>query len=292
MHKSVLALCLLFSVGSYANDKALEAAKFYDLRDFNAEGIANVETSIDLFEEALTTETDGTLKLNYRNSIASSQYFVGTALPNNDENKDAKKASFAAAMATADGIITELGVDVNKVHELTQDQVNATLNSLDPAQEAELAEAMYTKGTSLAQWGKLNGITSSLGKLPIVLGIMARIEMLGKKEIHNYGPYRTIGRIKFSLPKIAGGDNDEAIKKLGEAVKNTKAEGQVYSINGYNNIYLAQSLYKAGKENKAKEILQLFVDGDFNLLLVGYEPENREALRVAQGLLDGTEDWE
>lgn len=292
MQKITLALCLLFSTGTFANDKATEAASFYDLRDYNEAGIENVERSIELFIEADAIETDATLKLNYRNSIASGQYFIGTAWESTEDNKEIKKAAFSDSMKTADGIITELGVDINKVHELTQDQVNAILNNLNPAQEIELAEAMYTKGISLAQWGKLNGITSSLGKLPIVLGIMARIEMMGQKQIHSYGPYRTIGRIRFTLPKIAGGDLDEAKKKLTDAVKNTKAAGQAYSVNGYNNLYLAQTLYKAGNENKAKEFLQLFIDGDFTLLAPGSKPENREALRIAQGLLDGTEDWE
>lgn len=291
MQKCLLGLCLLFSFQSFANDKAVQAEQSYSLRDFNDEGVENVKVAIALYTEAVAVEADPVLAIGYRNSIASAQYFIGTALSDEEKNNQAKLETFTQSIVTADAIITELGADVKTVHNLKQADVNALLANLNDAQESELAAALYTRGISLAQWMRLKGI-GEVGKRDVVFGIMETIRLMGKSSIHSYGPNRTIARMKFVLPTIVGGDNAESLKKLNEAIKNTKAEGKDYSVHGFNNIYFAQSLYKSGKETRAKEFLQLFVDGDFNLLLVGYEPENREALRVAQGLLDGSIDWE
>jgi hypothetical protein len=49
---------------------------------------------------------------------------------------------------------------------------------------------------------------------------------------------------------------------------------------------LAETLHKRGKETQAKRLLETFLNADFDTLAEGSEPENREALRLAQELLN------
>ena len=284
MSKYVMALCLLFSIQAFANEKAKLAEDAYALRDYNEAGVENVETAISLYQELIDGEGDAVLKATYQSKQASAYYFLGSALTKKDE----QKAAYQNSMDVADKIMKGFGVDSAKAHELTDAQITTLKNNLTDEQEALLAEAMYSKGTSLAQWGNLNGIASSIGRLPEVLGLMDRIEDLGYEGIHEYGPYRTIGRVNFKLPSLFGGDLEKSEEFLKKATTNTLAEGQRYSINGYNNIYFAETLYKRGKENQAKALLKAFIDADFSTLAEGNEPENREALSVAK---DMALDW-
>lgn len=282
MHKSLVALCLLFSISSFANLNADKAATAYAGRDYNAVGVQNVQDAVMLYDAAIAEETNEDLKLTYLGSKASAHYFLGTAL----DKKSDKMAAHQAAMDIADDIMQTLGVDNQKASELSQDEINQILDRLTDTQELILAEAMYSKGISLAQWGNLKGISSSIKRLPEVLGLMKSIEDMGYAHIHEYGPFRTIGRINFKLPKLFGGDLDKSEDYLLKATKATLAEGQRYSVNGYNNLYLAETFYKNGKEKPAQKILDTFINADFSTLKVGNEPENREALRAAKILAE------
>ncbi len=280
----VVGLCLVFSLNTFANPKADEAAAAYAQRDFNAAGVLKVQESVTLYGEAIAVETDAMGKLNLMLDLASAHYFLGTAM----ETKNDRKTQHQNAMDVADDIMSAMGVDPVKAPELTKDQVTALQNKMTDAEELVLSEAMYSKGINLAQWGSLNGIASSIGKLPVVLGLMERIEMLGYESIHEFGPYRTIGRINFMLPGLLGGDLDKSEEYLKNAYRNTLVEGERYSINGYNNIYLAETLYKKGAETQAIKLIETFLAADPGTLNADSEPENREAFRVAQELAD---DW-
>ncbi len=283
MKQSLLvALCLVFSLNSFANQKADEAAAAYAQRDFDEAGVKNALQAVDLYKEAVVAETDAVTKLNLQLDLASAHYFLGTAM----DQKNDRKAQHQNAMDVADEVMIAMGVQPDDASEMSQQQVTALLNKLTDDEELILADAMYSKGINLAQWGNLNGIASSIGKLPIVLGLMERIDMLGYSSIHEYGPYRTIGRINFKLPKLLGGDLDKSEKYLKDAYRLTLVEGQRYSVNGYNNIYLAETLYKLGKETQAIKLIDLFLAADPSTLKVNNEPENNEALRVAQELAD------
>ncbi len=277
-----VAFCLIFSTQTFANEKADQAAQAYAQRDFNETGIKFAQQAAGLYKEAVAVEADEATKLNLMLAEATAHYFLGTALGDKDERKEAHQK----AMDLADGVMGAMGIDGGTAHDLNQTQINDLLNKLTDAEELLVAEAMYSKGINLAQWGRLNGIASSIGKLPNVLGLMDRIDMLGYKEIHEYGPNRTKGRIKFTLPKILGGDLDESEVLLKEAYRNSLVEGQRYSVNGYNNIYYAETLYKMGKENQAKRLIDIFLAADPKTLKADSEPENNEALRVAQELAD------
>ena len=285
MHKSLVALCLLFSLSTFANQKAELAAQAYGQRDFNEVGIQNAQEAVKLYGEAIAEEADATLKLTYMGETASVHYFLGTAL----DKKEDKMAAFQASMDTAAEIMTTLGVDVKKAHKLSEAEVTHLLNNLDDANELILAETMYTRGISLSQWGNLKGIPAAINRLPEVTGLMERIEMMGYVHINEYGPYRTQGRIKFVLPKLFGGDLEASEDFLKRAAKGSLVPGQRYSINGYNNLYLAETYYKRGKENQAKKLLDTFINADFSTLKAGSEPENRQAIERAKEL---AEDWE
>lgn len=285
MYKSLVALCLFLSCIANANQNAEQAAALYAQRDFNPAGIANAQQAIALYDLAINEEADATMKRTYQTQKASAHYFLGTALT----EKEAKKAEHVLAMQTSEAVMVSLGMDPTTVHEMTQAQVNTLVNNLDDANEALAAEAMYTKGISLGQWGNLEGISSAIGRLPEVLGTMERIEMMGKESIHNYGPYRTVGRVNFVLPALFGGDLEVSEDYLMRATLATLVPGQQYSASGYNNLYLAETLHKRGKENQAKNILAAFINADFSTLNPGTEPENRQALLRAQELLV---DWQ
>lgn len=284
MKTCLVALCLLFSSLTYANEKADLAAEAYSHRDYNVVGTQKVQEAIKLYGEAISEEADADMKLIYTNALSTCHYFLGTALVKKDE----KKAAYQEAMSVADSVMTTLGVSADSAHELDQNQINSLLNQLNDTQELVLAEAFYSKGVSLAQWGNLNGIASSIGRLPEVLGLMERVEMMGYESIQEYGPWRTIGRVNFLLPKLFGGDLEKSEDFLKRATQNSLAQGQRYSANGYNNLYFAEVLYKRGRETQAKRLLDMFINADFTTFTEGKEPENREALRKAQELAD---DW-
>jgi tetratricopeptide (TPR) repeat protein len=286
MGKSILLFTAVFAIGlnSFANEKATQAYEAYQQRDYSQAGTKKVEEAITLFAEAIALESDPVQLRELKVAQTSAYYFLGTAI--NDKN--AQLAAHESAMSLSDSLMEEMGVDSEKAHELSQTEITQIKNSLDENEELTLAEAMYSKGISLSQWGKLKGISSSIGRLPEVLGLMDRIEMMGYESIHEYGPYRTIGRINFVLPKLFGGDLKKSEQYLKDAYRNTLPEGEQYSTNGYNNIYLAETLHKLGKENQAIRLLETFVAADFSTLADGNEPENREALRIAEELI---KDW-
>lgn len=275
------AICLLFSTIVFANT-AEEAAAAYALRDYDAAGIQSAQKAVELYAQAISSESDETTKLNLMLDLSSAHYFLGTAL----DNKDDRKAEHQKAMDMADQVMSAFGVSADKAAQLSDAEITELLNKLDEQQEFILADAMYFKGINLAQWGNLNGIASSIGKLPSVLGLMERVEKLGYEYIHDYGPYRTIGRINYKLPGILGGDLKKSEKYLQDAYRKTLVPGQRYSINGFNNIYLAETLYKQGKETQAKKLLDIFLKADPTTLHADSEPENKEAFRLAKELAD------
>lgn len=279
---TAVTAALLFSLTASANELFQQGLEAYKLRDYNLEGTQKVEEAIALFEQALAAETDEILRLEIQGQKTTAYYFLGSALPDVAD----QKAAHEKAMALAEASMQSLGVDGKKAHQLTPNQVADLMNTLSEDQRLILAEAMYAKGISLAQWGNLNGVASSIGRLPEVVGLMDRVEMLGMPGIHEFGPFRTIGRINFVLPALFGGDLAKSEEVLTQAYRETLAPGQRYSINGYNNLYLAETLHKRGKETQAKRLLETFLQADFATLAVGSEPENREALRLAQTLLE------
>lgn len=281
----IVALSLVLSINVNANVKADEAAAAYAERDFNEAGVKKAELAARLYAEAVSVETDQLTKLTLMRDQATAYYFLGTA----KKDKDVRMAQHQKAIELSDAILVELGVDPKTAHEMNQDQVTDILNKYDENFEYVVADAMYSKGVNLGQWGRLKGISSSIGRLPIVLGLMERVEMMGYESMHEYGPYRTIGRINFILPKLLGGDLKKSEQYLKDAFRKSLAEGQKYSLNGYNNIYFAETLYKLGKENQAKRVIDLFLAADPLTLKENYGPENRDTIRQAEKLRD---DWQ
>lgn len=273
-------LCFSAQLG-WAESSLQTAESYFAQRDYNSEGIKNVEQAILNYEEAKEQAVDPVAELVILGKLATAEYFLGSALT----EKDDKKAAHVRAMAWADNSLQALGVNPETAHELSQNEINQLTNQLGEDEQLLLAEAMYSKGVSLAQWGNLSGVASSIGRLPEVLGLMDRIEMLDQSQISDYGPYRTIGRINFVLPAIFGGDLAKSEEFLTQAYRKTLLDGERYSVNGYNNLYLAETMYKRGRENQAKRLLETFLQVDVETLDVNMIPENREAYRLAEELL-------
>lgn len=281
MIKLITALSLVLSITAQAND-ANKAADYYSKRDFTADGIENVKKAVEIYDNLVASEPNADTKMTYQMKLAQSHYFLGSAL----EDKDERKAHHQKGVEQSDAIITGLGIE--NAHELTQEQLDQLKADLNDTQELNAANAFYYKGINMAQHGNLSGITSSIGRLPEVRGLMNSIRGLGHESLSSHGPDRTEGRIDFKVPGFLGGDIDRSEDFLKNAVKNTRAAGQNYSVNGFNNVYLAETFHKNDKEDKAEKLLKAFIDADPATLDQDSQPENRKALELAKEL---AEEW-
>ena len=276
----VLASTIVQAQSNQTNEQ--KAVEHYAQRDFNKDGIANVEKSIEYYKAAIDEESDNNKKLNLQTLLSQAYYFLGTAY----EDEDVRKQSHKDGLEIAEAVVDALGV--KDPHELTKKQVEKIQAEKSVEEIQILMEAIYYEATNLAQWGRLNGITSSLGKLPEVIGNLDSIELFGYESIHHYGPYRTVGRIRFILPGLVGGDLEESEEKLKTTFKNTLADGEKYSVEGYTNVYLAETLEKRGKSSQAAQVIKAFIESDPATWAEDSIPENNQALERAKEL---AEEW-
>ena len=266
------ALALPALADSTAADKA------YSQRDYTAPGIKSAQQAADLYAREAAQATDPQIKAKYLVGQAEALYFVGAASQANTE----KINKHLLGMNVADQAVAIFGIkDVTKV---SPDDVKK-LKSLPADQLAVLAASLYQRGINLGQWGAANGVMKSLSKWPELKANMQVIIDLGQGKINEYGPYRVLGRGYFKIPSMLGGSVDKAIQYLSSAVKGSKAAGQIYSVNGFNNTYLAEALNSNGKTADAKQLLNEFLKADPKALNPILVPENQQAQSDAKELL-------
>jgi hypothetical protein len=266
------ALALPALADSTAADKA------YSQRDYTAPGIKKAQEAADLYAQEAAHATDPQIKAKNLAGQAEALYFVGAASQANAE----KINKHLQGMNVADQAVAIFGIkDVTKV---SPDDVKK-LKSLPADQLAVLASSLYQRGINLGQWGAANGVMKSLSKWPELKANMQVIIDLGQGKINDYGPYRVLGRGYFKIPSMLGGSVDKAIQYLSSAVKGSKAAGQIYSVNGFNNTYLAEALNSNGKTADAKQLLNEFLKADPKTLNPILVPENQQAQSDAKELL-------
>jgi hypothetical protein len=278
--KAILVAALaLVSVSAFAETpQEASAQKAYDSRDYSQPGRASAAEAVRLFGDLAKTTADANLKAQYLVKQAASSFFLGDSASDNNE----KIAQFTAGMGSSNAALKLTGInDVNNVTDA--DIANITKRSKDEI--TLVAEALYVYGINLGQWGQANGVMQSLNKWPELRTTMELIVKVGARGLHEYGAYRTLGRGYFKIPALLGGDVAKAQKYLSTAVQGSLAPGQVYSTNGYNNLFYADLLIDQGQQAQAKKILQDFVKADPKTTLPGYEPETREAQRLALVML-------
>ncbi|MBN2136154.1 MAG: hypothetical protein JW737_10510 [Acidobacteria bacterium] len=114
------------------------------------------------------------------------------------------------------------------------------------------AEGFFWYGVNLGAWGEANGVTKSLS-------IRGDLEEFMKKTVaidpvlEGGGAYRVLGRLKFRLPGLFGGDNDESIAYLKKAI-------EVGPTNSMNYIFLAETLMDEDDYKGAKDALEKVIN--------------------------------
>lgn len=284
MKALLIAALALVSISAHAaTTQELEAAaqKAYDGRDYSPAGRASAAQAVSLYGQLIPQATDKGTQAKYLVQQAGASFFLGDSAADNGE----KINQFTAGMNSSKKALQNLGInDVNAVTDA--DVANIVKRSKDEI--TLLAECLYVYGINLGQWGQANGVMQSLDKWPELRTTMELIVKVGAKGLHEYGAYRTLGRGYFKIPALLGGDVAKAQKYLSTAVQGSAPQGQVYSINGYNNLFYADLLKDQGQDDLAKKILTDFVNAakaNPNLL-PGYAAETREAARQAVDMLN------
>jgi hypothetical protein len=275
---AVLSLSTLCAQALTPAEQYALARKAYSERDYSPAGIQKAQDAANGFSQLAAQATDAKEKAQYLVDVSEALYFVGNASNGNAVKIDKHQKGIDAA----DKATKLLGVpDVTKITD-----AEVTNQKKRPAAEvALLAEAIYQRGINLGQWGSANGVTESLGRWPELRDSMLTIVNLGYKEIHEYGPFRVLGRGYYKIPGILGGSNKKAEKYLTSAVNGSLAAGQIYSVNGFNNTFLAELLKDLGQEPKARDLLKAFIAADVTTLQPALVFENRQAQKEAADLM-------
>lgn len=256
-----------------------QAEQAYAQREYDNAGVSKAQEAANLFAAAAADKSIDTAgKAVALAGQAESIYFVANVSTDNN----VKITKHLEGLNAADAAVKLYGIDdVSSV----SDADLARLKALPAAELAVLAKALFQRGINLGQWGAASGVAQSLGKWPELRSNMDLVAKIGFKEIAQYGPYRTLGLGYYKIPALLGGSMSKADKYLSEAVTKTLAAGQVYSVNGYNNVFYAQVLRDNGNAAKAKDLLQNFLKADPNTLNPGSAPETKAAQREAAELL-------
>lgn len=256
-----------------------EAQKAFAERDYTIAGIASAQRAADLYLQIAGMVMDQKEKAPFMVARAEALYFVGNA---SDENK-VKMEKHWQGYELSHAAVAAFGVtDVTKADP-------SKLKSVLSAQELEiLGEGLYYRGINLGQWGAANGVVQSLTKWPELRDTMQLIINLGLEGIHDFGANRTLGRGYFKIPAMLGGSQKKAKEYLTTAFEKTLNANKTFSINGYNNIYLAEVLLENGSEDRAIEILEAFVNADKSTFKIDNLPETLQAQKDAKKILA---DW-
>lgn len=266
-------------VSSEFSDTLQKAQKAYAERDYTSAGIAKALEAAELYAALSAQVTNPKVQAKYLTAQSEALYFAGNA----SSARDLKIKYHRAGLDVGDKALAAFGIaDVTKV---SRDQIKDLKAKLSAEELETLGDALYERGTNLGQWGSANGVAESLGRWPELRANMQVIIDLGLASMHNYGAYRTLGRGYYKIPPLLGGSLKKAEQYLGQAVEKTKASGEVYSVNGFNNTFYAEVLKDADKQDQGKQLLQAFLKADPNTLNPKLVPETKRAQQDAAELL-------
>lgn len=148
------------------------------------------------------------------------------------------------------------------------------------------AEAYYYTAINLGRWAEADGALTALGKKDQLIALMkdairhpTRNNLRGE-SVDGFGPYRFFGRMKFKMPRWAGGSIPESIADLQKAFTGA----QNFAINV---VYYAESLNSGTTQQKslAKKILTELVSQNSFTYNEARLPETIEEFELARQLL-------
>jgi tetratricopeptide (TPR) repeat protein len=230
-----IALCiivfslLLFPVFSKAQVKAEtikpSPSSFSDIQTLIKDGddlyaarddARNVLKAIDKYKAALEID-----QKNYEATwrISRAYYYYGTKL--SEDDSDGRKQSFEKGMHWA-----KIAMKFNN----------------------DRVEGHFWHGVNLGSWGEANGVMKSLSIRHDLEDTMLKTAKIDE-EYEGAGSYRVLGRLKFRLPGIFGGDNDLSIEYLRKAIK-------IAPTHTMNYIFLAETLMDEDEYVEAKKLLE------------------------------------
>jgi hypothetical protein len=261
MFKSLLLAA--FVAVSFSQAQASEeeivarAVSAYEAREYNAAGVRKAQEAADLYGQLVSLPNlDAMSKAKYAVRRSEAIYFIGQNAAKKADKVTIHELGFNVAKAA----LSAFGNP--KLEDFDPKQVAALKATLSTTEQAILADAVYHYGIHLGQWGQANGVMDSLSKWPELRDSMRFVIELGQGNIYNFGPYRAIARGYHKIPSMFGGDKAKAEKYLRSAIDQTRAPGKIYSVSGYNNIFMAELLIDLDREEEAKALLSAFVTAD------------------------------
>jgi tetratricopeptide (TPR) repeat protein len=119
-------------------------------------------------------------------------------------------------------------------------------------------EGHFWYGVNLGSWGEANGVMKSLSIRHELEDEMLKAAKFDE-TYEGAGAYRVLGRLKFRLPGMFGGDNDLSIEYLRKAIK-------IAPTNTMNYVFLAETLMDEDEYTEAKTLLEK---------VISMEPDSR-----------------
>ena len=302
-----------FTSSVFALDTAnFEAAKkLYAQRSYtDAKGIQNATDAAKLFDKVLPSAKSNDEKALVLGWIAQSYFTVADIMPaRNDDEKEAKIPLFEKSYKSGEEALKTLGAGDVYAWDLQKwQQFRAKLSD---EQSKIAAQATYYLASAYGQWGNLKYETSTFfgvtltWRIPQLLRIASGLGEVDK-EYYAYGSNRVFGLTLHKCREIGGimrdivGDSEarRGVEILAEGVMATliPKDGVLVSVNGYNNMFLAEAMLLNAKEEsdanskadqikQAKELLTNFVNMDRAAFEQSTLAETDDALTKAKALL-------
>ena len=242
--------------------------------------VANAQEAAKIYEQLATESRDNYTKALMLYKESEAIYYVGTNI------EGYWPIEIKGVAETPD----DLKKDRKAIHDSAVEKIKNAIPLFagmpeSPEKIELLAKVTYIYGSNLGKWGENNGPLSSLAKWPELKAKMLEILKMKQAHIADFGAYRVLGRAYLKLPRIAGGSNDQSLRYLQMAYDGSLNElGEC--IHGLNVLYLAETLIDMKKKTEARDILQKFINSDFNTLNPSRIPETKGEQEFAKILLD------
>lgn len=215
---ALLSFLMTSAVMLHAADKGKleniikQGDKFYAKR----EKMLNVSQAINTYKEAVKLDKN-CFEAVWR--LSRTYYYYGTRI--SEKYDDRRKTVFNEGM--------EWGKKAKKI---------------DPKRP----EGYFWYGTNLGSWGEANGVMKSLSIRHDLEEVMLKTAKIDP-AYEAAGAFRVLGRLKFRLPGLFGGDNDESIEYLRKAIK-------LGPTSTMNYVFLAETLMDEDDYTGAKKALE------------------------------------
>jgi len=212
--------------------------------------------------------------------LAYAYYFMNNVHVRWDEDDEAEKVNYQKGVDAAERALGLANPAFAKTIMAGEDTDAAWKKALAAATKEDV-KALYWYATNLAKWGLKNGIASLLKYKDRVFGIMQRCKELDPSFWYN-GPARYMGAYWLKIP--FGKDPKKSFSNFTESIK-----GSPHYLDGkllFAEIYAVRTDDEDLFKKTLQEILDTSDDVDEKLV-----PENKNAKRIAQQMLDDIEEF-